>query len=61
MVSNSSDLLTMTMMLSEDSAMFGLFAYPAQGIYKSLKSFGKDNIQDQIRTEKLASFQREKS
>jgi sterol 3beta-glucosyltransferase len=41
--------------------MFGLLAYPAQGIYKSIKSSGKNNITGKIRAEKLASFQRQVS
>jgi len=47
------------MTLSDDIAMFGLLAYPAQGIYKSIKGSGKNNTTDRIRAEKLASFQRQ--
>ncbi|USP74649.1 glycosyltransferase family 1 protein [Curvularia clavata] len=41
------------------SAMFGLLAYPAQGIYKSIKGSGKDKTTDKIRAEKLACFHRQ--
>ncbi|CAI6321577.1 unnamed protein product [Periconia digitata] len=49
---------SLNMVAKPGSAMFGLLAYPAQGIYKSVKSFGKNTITDLVRTEKLASFER---
>ncbi|EUC43587.1 glycosyltransferase family 1 protein [Bipolaris oryzae ATCC 44560] len=38
------------------SAMFGLMAYPAQGIYKSIKSSQKNAVPNKIRAEKIACF-----
>jgi sterol 3beta-glucosyltransferase len=38
--------------------MFGILAYPAQGIYKSIKSSRDKTIAEGIRAEKLASYQR---
>ncbi|KAH8707657.1 hypothetical protein GQ44DRAFT_816275 [Phaeosphaeriaceae sp. PMI808] len=48
----------MNMVTKPGSAMFGLFAYPAQGIYKSMKSLRKSTITDIVRAGKLASFER---
>lgn len=39
-------------------AMFGVLAYPAQGIYKSIKSAGNTSVEKVVKNAKLASFQR---
>lgn len=47
-----------TISLMCDLAMFGVLAYPAQGIYKSIKSSGNSTVEEAVRAEKLASYQR---
>lgn len=49
------------LVLKYNLAMFGLFAYPAQGVYKSMKSIGKNSVEDIVRTAKLASLERYKT
>jgi sterol 3beta-glucosyltransferase len=51
-------LFALESLLRNDIAMFGLVAYPAQEIYKSIKSGRKNKITDTVRAGKIASFER---
>jgi hypothetical protein len=52
------DLFALELLLTKAVAMFGLVAYPAQGIYKSMKSCRKHTITDTVRAGKIASLER---
>ena len=45
-------------LLRNPVAMFGLMAYPMQGVYKSIRSSGRTNIADTVRAGKIASYER---
>ncbi|PVI03303.1 glycosyltransferase family 1 protein [Periconia macrospinosa] len=49
---------SMNMVTKPGSAMFGLVAYPAQGIYKSMKTLRKSTVESTVRSGKLASLER---
>jgi sterol 3beta-glucosyltransferase len=51
------DLFTLESLLTKAVAMFGLVAYPAQGIYKSIKNGRKNIITDTVRAGKIASLE----
>ncbi|KAF2182922.1 glycosyltransferase family 1 protein [Zopfia rhizophila CBS 207.26] len=49
---------SMNMVMKPGSAMFGLLAYPAQGIYESMKDHKKKPVRYKVEAGKLASFER---
>ncbi|KAF9730998.1 hypothetical protein PMIN03_007952 [Paraphaeosphaeria minitans] len=49
---------SLNMVAKPGSAMFGLLAYPAQGVYKSIKSLKKSPVTDAVRAGKLANYER---
>ncbi|XP_014556216.1 glycosyltransferase family 1 protein [Bipolaris victoriae FI3] len=52
---------SLNMVTKPGSAMFGLMAYPAQGIYKSIKSCNKSTVPNKIQAEKIACFRCQRS